>query len=94
MGMASTDIWSGTVGGRRVTLKKDANGDLRVSTVTASDDEGRAVREGDAFMHLPPTPAGTNIDIDPDEARQLRDVLMEDGEFTSEEADEILSHLP
>ena len=87
-----TKVWSGMVGTRHVVLERYAEGDLRVRTVTAADDEGHIIRDGDAFMEVPPRAAGSPLTIDPDHGQGLREALIERGSFTEEEADQIASH--
>ena len=87
-----TEVWSGMVGERNVVLERYAEGDLRVRTVTAVDDEGHIIRDGDEFMEAPPGAAGSPLTIDLDHAQSLREALREQGGFTEEEAEQIASH--
>lgn len=81
------DLWSGTVGGRPVTVKLNRERHIVISTVLAEDEEGTAGglvaarRKGEA------------IDLERDDGETYEQVLLEAG-FTPEQAAEITKHIP
>jgi hypothetical protein len=73
-------VWSGDVGERHVEVRVWPTGEIRVNTARLRGDAASTV--------------GRPITVHADRHADLEKVLIAEGEFTREEAKEILSHLP
>lgn len=87
-----TDVWKGPVGGRDVLLQRSDKGDKRVRTTARRDVNPTVSGDDSAVVFGVSGIKGDPITIDPRQGQSLRDALMENGEFTADEADEIVSH--
>lgn len=89
------DSWSivfkETIGNREVTGKRYDEGGYKVITTQKNDDDGSVAGDQKSTVIIPPSSAGTTIEIDAENLGELKAHLVEDEEFTPEEADEIVS---
>lgn len=89
--MAWKDVFTKEVGGRQVTGSEHSEGGYRVSTTTASDYEGDVSGDESSTVIMPPVAAGSPVSIEGEDLADLRKNLIEDGEFSEEDADEIVA---
>jgi hypothetical protein len=71
----------------RFTMKAE----YRVTTTQKSDYEGNVFGDESSTTIIPPSAAGTKIQLDAETIEELEKELIEHGEFTHEEANSIAS---
>ena len=84
-------VFADTFDNRPVEGMRYREGDLRVRTVTKSEFPGRVFGDGSSTTIIPPMEAGTTIDIDAVDRMELRSLLIEEGEFSENDADAIVA---
>ncbi len=88
------DFWSkvfdASIGGRSVTGETYNEGGYKVRTTQKSDYEGSVSGDSSSTLIMPPTAAGTSMEIEAESLEELESELISDGEFTQNEANEIV----
>ncbi len=85
-------IFDVVINGRDVKGETYCEGGYRVSTTQKSDYEGYIGGDTGSTIIIPPSQAGTPIDIDAETLEELERTLVEDGEFSPDEAREIVDN--
>lgn len=89
------DSWSKVfkeaIGNREVIGTRYDECGYKVITTQKNDDDGSVAGDQKSTVIIPPSSAGTKIEIDAKTLQELEADLVEEGEFTKEEAEEIVS---
>ena len=90
-----TELWEEKfqteVAGRSVKGEVYDEGGYKVTTTQKSDHEGKVSGDKSGTVIVPPSASGTSIEIDGETLEELENELVENGEFTREEAKKITS---
>lgn len=91
MADSRSKVFEEAIGDREVIGEVYDEGGYKVTTTQKNDDDGSVAVDQTSTVIIPPSSAGTKIEIDAETLRELEADLVEDGEFTPEEAKEIVS---
>jgi len=83
------EVFEAEVDGRQVKGEVYDEGRYRVTTTQKSDYEGNGSGDESTTVIIPPSAAGTIIQLDCETVEELEKQLVEHGEFTYEEAKNI-----
>lgn len=81
-----TKVFDDTVDERPVTGEIYDDGGYKVRTTQKSDNEGNVSRDESGTIIMPPSEAGSKIEIEADSLDELEQDIVNDGEFTAEQA--------
>lgn len=82
-------VFEDKVDGRDVRGEVYSEGGYKVSTTQKSDYDGKLSSDEGSLTIIPPSGAGTAIEIHADTLEELERDLVDDGEFSSDETREI-----
>lgn len=77
---------------RDAEIQENGDGDYRIRTTTSVEDDGLAEVDENSILIIPPTPAGSPVDIDVEDIATLPKDLEEVG-ITDSEADTLLEEI-
>ncbi|MDD2357977.1 MAG: hypothetical protein PHX13_08700 [Thiovulaceae bacterium] len=90
MGNGWQEVFSTNVDGRNVIGELYEENDYRVKTTQKNDDNGYISENESSKTYMPPRAAGSLITIEGQTLDELKDNLMSEGEFSSDDAQTIV----
>ena len=86
-----TQVFEVEVDGRPVKGEVYTEGDYKISTTQKNDYEGVVFGDDSSKGFIPPSAAGTPIEIEAESLEELKENLITDGEFSNEDAEAIVA---
>jgi len=88
-----TTIYDGSLGDRPIKLMKYSEGGLKVLTTQPCDEPGLVESDSGSTLIFPPTEAGREIEVEGETLEKLKSNLIQQGDFSEEEAQQVMSLL-
>lgn len=85
-----TQVFDDTLDGRSVTGEIYDEGGYKIRTTQKRDDEGSFSTDKSGTIIMPPSEAGTTIEIEAESLDELENNLVNEGEFSAEQASNIV----